>query len=181
MAIIQIWIKKCPHQSPTLQQLMATLEIPVTECIWRATTSGTTGRTLMRSGHKYCQVLFALLWKKAFICTVSGQKRKSFNVFKASRITCYDPLCERGDRYDNFYCLLWKSKFLEVSYFAVFWFHLSILYALPTTDEWMNVSQLYAWLIEFQCILQNFHLCKDCCLNDGGLSQVGGYKSVWGL
>lgn len=98
MAIIQVWIKKCPHQSPTLQQLIASLEIPVTEWVRRE-------RPYLElqedSDEKWSQLLPSCIcsaWKKAFISAASGQKRKSFIAIKASRITCCGPLCETGGR-----------------------------------------------------------------------------------
>lgn len=110
MAAIQIWIKKCPQQKPTLQHLIASLEIWVAEWVRTATIPGSPGRTLMISGHSYCQVVSALLGKAAFISTVSGQKRASFIAFKASRIICCGPLCETGGRYKTAFTVYFEKQ-----------------------------------------------------------------------
>lgn len=189
MATIQIWIKKCPQQRPTLQQLIASLEIPVDEWVRRATISGTTGRTLMRSGHSYCQVVSALLWKKAFICIVSGQKRKSFIAFKARSITCCGPLCETGGRYKTAFIVYFeklnscKWVILVCSNFVS---SFPSQYSICISSHWwmnkrVSITCMMNWI---QMCFTKFSRMQGLCGGVqmmGFLSQVGGYKSLWDL
>lgn len=189
MATIQIWIKKCPQQRPTLQQLIASLEIQVAEWVRRATISGTAGRTPMRSGHSYCQVVSALLWKAAFISTVSGQKRKSFIAFKASRITCCAPLCETGGRYKTAFIVYFeKLNSCKWVILVCFNFVSSFPCQYPmciSSQWWMNESVPIICMMNWiQLYFTKFSLMQGLYGSVqmmGFLSQVGGYKSLWAL
>lgn len=186
MAIIQVWIKKQPHQNPTLQQLIASWEIPVTEWVRRE-------RPYLElqedSDEKWLQLQPSCICsasKKAFISAISGQKRKSFIAIKANRITCFGPLCETGGRYKTAFIVYFdKLNFFKwvtlVCFNFVSSFSISVsLCALVVTDEWIKVSQLRAWQIKFKCVLQNFPVCKDCVIV-WWYSNDENFKPCWRL
>lgn len=144
MAIIQVWIKKRPHQRPTRQQLIASQEIPVTEWVRRE-------RPCLElqedSDEKWSQLQPSCICsasKKAFISAVSGQKRKSFIAIKANRITCCGPLCETGGRYKTAF-IVYFDKLNSFNWVTLLCFN--FVSSFPTqcrmcisSHWWMNKS-----------------------------------------